>query len=128
MPSFGTKSSAKLKDCHPDLQEVLLEAIKYFDFTIVESYRSEEQQLEKYNEGLSRLKKGKHNVYPSLAVDIAPWPIDWQDTERFTYLAGHVMAVGKMKGVNLRWGNDWDMDTQTKDTNFRDYPHIEIML
>lgn len=128
MPKFGTKSAKKLADCHEDLQEILNEAIKYFDFTIIESYRSEEKQLKAYNEGRSQLKKGKHNVYPSIAVDIAPWPVDWQDTERFTYLAGHVMAIAKMNGKKIRWGNDWDMDTQTKDTNFRDYPHFELML
>ena len=29
-------------------------------------------------------------------------------------------------GLKIRWGGDWDMDTQVKDNNFDDLPHFEI--
>jgi hypothetical protein len=29
-------------------------------------------------------------------------------------------------GIKIRWGGDWDMDTETKDNNFDDLVHFEI--
>ena len=39
-------------------------------------------------EGRSKLSwlESKHNCEPSRAVDIAPYPIDWDDRERFSHL------------------------------------------
>jgi len=73
-----------------------------------------------YNSGRSKVKwpDGKHNRSPSMAVDAAPYPIDWQDRERFYYFAGYVMGVADMlhaEGLithRLRYGGDWDRDAQ----------------
>jgi len=64
---------------------------------------------------------------PSLAVDVAPYPIDWNDRERFCYFAGYVKGIAKSLGTELRWGGDWDRDTQVKDNNFDDLPHFELV-
>jgi len=29
-------------------------------------------------------------------------------------------------GMKIRWGGDWDMDTQTKDNKFDDLVHFEL--
>jgi len=29
-------------------------------------------------------------------------------------------------GLKIRWGGDWDMDTQTKDNKFDDLVHFEL--
>jgi hypothetical protein len=29
--------------------------------------------------------------------------------------------------VKLRWGGDWDSDKDTKDQNFNDLPHFELI-
>ena len=36
------------------------------------------------------------------------------------------MDVAKSMGITLRWGGDWDMDTQVKDNKFDDLVHFEI--
>jgi peptidoglycan L-alanyl-D-glutamate endopeptidase CwlK len=126
MPSFSQHSEAQLATLEKDLADVLREAIKIFDFTVLEGYRSRERQERLFNEGKSKLKRGKHNRSPSYAVDIAPYPVDWHDTERFVYLAGYIMAVAAILKVPLRWGGDWDRDTVTADERFRDYGHFEL--
>ena len=32
-----------------------------------------------------------------------------------------------MKGIPLRWGGDWDVDTELKDNDFDDLPHFELL-
>jgi len=101
------------------------------DFTILEGYRGEEKQNEAFDTGRSQLRypESKHNTFPCLAVDIAPYPIDWQDTERFVLLAGVIKAVAHSLEVSdlIRWGGDWDRDGQMTDETFRDYPHFELV-
>lgn len=63
---------------------------------------------------------------PSNAVDIAPYPIDWNDRERFTYLAGHVKMAAHMLGIKVTWGGDWNNNNEVKDNNFDDLPHFEL--
>ena len=86
------------------------------------------KQDEAYNKGNSKVKfpNGKHNKSPSVAVDVAPYPINWRDRDRFHYFAGYVLGIASQMGIKIRWGGDWDMDTQTKDNNFDDLVHFEI--
>ena len=80
MPQFGRRSKEQLSSCHADLQKLFNEVIKHYDCTILEGHRSNEDQLKAFNAGKSRIKSGgKHNQLPSLAADVAPWPIDWSD-------------------------------------------------
>lgn len=120
---------------HPDLQRVLTEAIKYFDFSILEGFRDEEAQNRAYAKGLSKVRwpLGKHNSNPSHAVDIAPYPIDWSDerkaTERFVLLAGVILCLAAQMNITIRWGGDWNRNNDTRDEKgFRDYPHFELVL
>lgn len=128
MPSFSQTSKDRLATCDARLQKVFNEVIKHFDCTILEGHRGEEAQNEAYASGHSKLKypKGKHNATPSKAVDVAPWPVDWSDTKRFYYFAGFVMGIAKSMGIKLRFGGDWDRDTQLKDNKFNDLVHWEI--
>ena len=128
MPRFSKKSLSKLETCDKRLQDLFLRVVKKFDCTIIEGHRSKNRQNKLFDEGKSKLKypKGKHNAIPSKAVDVAPYPIDWNDRERFTYFAGYVLGIAYQMGLKIRWGGDWDMDTQVKDNNFDDLPHFEI--
>ena len=130
MPAFGRSSREKLNTCDPFLIEIMEEAIKVMDFTVLEGIRGREDQEKAFREGRSKAKYGesKHNSFPSRAIDIAPWPIDWEDAEAFVLLAGVVMAVAHRLGYGdlVRWGGDWDSDRRTKDERFRDYPHYEL--
>lgn len=125
---FSSLSLSRLHTCHPDLQEVLNEAIKYIDFSVIEGHRNKERQDVAFAEGKSKLKwpHSMHNTLPSMAVDIAPYPIDWNDRERFYWLAGHIMAIAASKGIHLRYGGDWDGDGDIKDNRFQDLVHFEL--
>ena len=135
MYKFGSSSERQIATLHPDLQKVLREAIKYFDFTVLEGYRNEADQNAAYAKGFSKVRypNGKHNKKPSLAVDCAPHPIDWSSNqkaiERFLLMHGVFMVVAQQLGVKLRHGIDWNMNGDTRDEGgFRDYPHIELRL
>ena len=68
-----------------------------------------------------------------MAVDVAPYPIDWHDQRRFDYFAGHVMATAKLLHYEgfmrhrVRWGGDWNNDGQLRDNEFNDLVHFELM-
>lgn len=129
MPKFGSKSKKKLENVDPRLVKVLEDVIEWGpDFTILCGHRGEEAQNNAVEEGRSKVEwpNSKHNSKPSIAVDIAPYPIDWKDVKRFQILAGLVIATGKKHGLNLRWGGDWDGDWDYKDQSFHDLPHFEI--
>lgn len=129
MPSFGKASEERLATCDPRLQSVLREAIKHRDFTILCGFRDEAAQNDAVAKGNSKTPwpNSKHNRQPSLAVDIAPYPIDWTDTGSFSYLAGYIVRIGDELGVKLRWGGDWNQNGKTKDEKFLDMPHIELV-
>ena len=128
MPRFGNRSINRLKTCDSKLQELFYQVVNHFDCCILEGHRGEERQSKAYNDGKSKVQypDGKHNQYPSVAVDVAPYPIDWSDRDRFHYFGGFVLGVAKQMGMKIRWGGDWDMDTQTKDNKFDDLVHFEL--
>jgi len=129
MPGYSERSKDRLLTCDPKLQVVFSEVIKHFDHAILEGHRGRDSQNEKYRQGLSRLKwpKSKHNSEPSAAVDAAPYPIDWEDRERFHFFAGFVKGIAAGIGIEIRWGGDWDSDTEVKDNRFDDLPHFELV-
>tara|TARA_R110002051_G_scaffold324738_1_gene423377 strand:+ start:745 stop:1140 length:396 start_codon:yes stop_codon:yes gene_type:complete len=128
MPRFGKRSRSRLKTCDTRLQDLFNEVIKHFDCSVIQGHRGKEDQNKAFKEGKSKLKypNGNHNATPSRAVDVAPYPINWNDRERFTYFAGYVVGIALQMGLKIRWGGDWDMDTQVKDNNFDDLPHFEL--
>ena len=60
------------------------------------------------------------------AVDVAPYPVDWEDRERFHYMGGMLRGIGHQMGLKIRWGGDWDSDGEIKDNSFDDLVHVEI--
>jgi peptidoglycan L-alanyl-D-glutamate endopeptidase CwlK len=129
MPSFSKLSLSKLATCDERLQRVFTEVIKYFDCTVVCGFRGEEEQNEAFRTGKSQKKwpNGEHNKTPSMAVDVVPFPINWNDPKQMIYFAGFVVGIAAQMGIKIRWGGDWDSDRDLKDQNFNDYPHFEIV-
>ena len=60
-------------------------------------------------------------------VDVVAYPIDWNDRERQTLFAGYVLGLAKSMGITLRWGGDWDRDTDVQDNKFDDLMHFELV-
>lgn len=130
MPSFSKASRKRLETCHPDLQRLMNEVVKHWDCTVLEGHRTEHRQNEMVRTGTSQLKwpLSKHNKTPSEAVDVAPYPIDWQDIERFRAFGGFVLGVAAMLEIPIRWGGDWNGNRDFKDQKFHDLPHFELLL
>lgn len=129
MPHFSEESLANLSTCHPLLQQVFHEVIRNFDCSVLEGHRDKARQNQMEEEGKSQVRwpEGKHNTVPSLAVDVCPYPVVWDDRERQTLFAGYVLATAKAMAINLRWGGDWDRDTEVRDNSFDDLVHFEIV-
>lgn len=130
MPSFGPESEKQLATCHPDIQRVLRESIKHVNFSVTCGHRGQEAQDKAFAEGKSKLKwpQGKHNKQPAQAVDVAPYPLDWNDGEAFTFLNGFICGVAASMGVNWRSGVIWDGPIKVKGIGFCDRPHVEIRI
>jgi peptidoglycan L-alanyl-D-glutamate endopeptidase CwlK len=75
----------------------------------------------------TRWPTSKHNAVPSLAVDLVPCPVDWKDRERFILLAGIVIGIAWKLGIPVRWGGDWDGDSNIAEHSFQDLPHFELI-
>ncbi len=136
---LSDSSRQRLLQCDKQLQDIVLELIKYLDITILPhgGFRDYHTQQMLFEAGKSKVKypDSKHNKMPSLAVDMAPYPIDWGEGDtpkwkaygRFYYMAGQVQMIARHKGINIRWGGDWDGDNDFGDQNFNDLPHFEII-
>ena len=129
MPRFGKRSKERLSSCHEDLQDLFNEVIKHVDCSVLEGHRSAERQDKLFDEGKTKVKypKGRHNASPSNAVDVVPYPIDWDDRERFHLFAGFVLGIAYSMDISLRWGGDWNQNFEVDDNQFDDFPHFELI-
>ena len=129
MYKFSEKSKAKLATCDARLQELFNQVIKYYDCSVLEGHRSDKRQEELFRQGKSKLRAGqsKHNKNPSLAIDVAPYPIDWNDKNKFYHFVGYVKATADQLNIKIRCGADWDNDNDLNDQTFFDLPHFELV-
>jgi peptidoglycan L-alanyl-D-glutamate endopeptidase CwlK len=58
--------------------------------------------------GVSWTMKSRHLTYPSQAVDIAPYPLDWGNIDRFKEMAAVVFKCAALENVELEWGGNWE--------------------
>ena len=82
------------------------------DMTVLEGARSKAQQLENIRKGVSKTLNSRHLDRPSRAVDVAPYPVDWDDEGRFKKLAPYIKQASNDLGLPIHWGFDlwgWDM-------------------
>lgn len=114
------------------------------DFTVLEGVRTREQMMANYGKGrtagqiakfgipaqyakptaakvtwLNNPFMSNHRAQPGggRAVDLAPWPIDWNDLGRFRKIAALMKRAAEIEGVEISSGADW----KTKD-----WPHHEL--
>jgi peptidoglycan LD-endopeptidase CwlK len=135
MPIFSEKSIQILSQAHSDLQVIFNEVIKFVDCTIIESYRDRDAQEKAVREGKSQVHFpfGAHNLMPSLAVDVSPYPLRWDDKKRFYVFWGSVKIITRKlldeKRVThgLRWGGDWKGSDTYNTQQFDDLDHFELV-
>lgn len=128
MPKYSKRSLDKLNTCHKDLIKLFETVIECYDCSILEGHRSNEKQEQLFHEGRSKVRAGKskHNSLPSQGIDVAPYPIDWNNTKRFYHFAGYVKGIADSLNIRIRWGGDWDGDNDLDDQSFMDLVHFEI--
>ncbi len=130
---FSKSSREKLQTCDERLQRIARRAIMLVDFTVICGVRSKDEQNILFAEGKTKVKwpNSKHNVESpeelSKAFDLAPYPIDWKDKDRFYFLAGVIKGTAAQLGIKIRWGGDWDSDNDFDDQNFNDLVHFELV-
>lgn len=122
---LGKESALKLATCHPDLRRLINSVAQGIDegdlayagvrdMTVLCGYRGKEAQDKAVKDGTSKKPwpTSAHNMVPSNAVDIAPYPIDWNDVKAFDVLHAYVAGVAHAMGLKLH-DIGWDR------------PHIE---
>jgi len=119
MASFGKESRGKLNTVDPKLQRLFEEVVKEFDCTILEGKRTMERQQELYNSIPPRTKTMNSKHLTGKAVDVMPYPVDWNDRERLEKFALHVYHIAMLQGVRVRWGGTFK--------GFYDGPHWELI-
>ncbi len=126
MPVLSDVSKSRLNTCHPDIVAVCQALIQQYDFAVLCGHRGRTEQNKAFAAGTSRLAypQSAHNKTPSHAVDIAPYPIDWENRARFREMWHRFDAIAKLLRARgeieseFEWGGEWHA--------LPDYPHIEI--
>jgi len=129
MSSFSQYSLDNLETCHEDLQALFRKVVRYFDCRVICGHRTTAEQQALYAKGRTApgqivtycdgiVKKSRHQTFPSIAVDVVPYPVDWDNVERFYELAGFVQAVAIGMGIDVKWGGHF--------RSLRDLPHWEV--
>ena len=154
MASFGTSSQKKLNTCEPKIRLICNEAIKYIDFSVITGHRTKEKQNALYPK-FTKLKwpNGKHNKFPSKAIDVAPYiqpygtifgnpneivhmmeltDVSEAEAKAFVWksyarLIGIMEGIALCNNINIRVGIDWDGDFDMLDQTFHDLGHWEIL-
>ena len=126
---WGPRSKAARATCSPNLQRLADNCLLHWNCSVLEGHRGEADQNLHFNAVPQRSKvkfpDSKHNAFPSKAIHLAPYPLDWEDLETWTKFGFYVLGVADSLGIKIRWGRDWDRDGDLTDQTFNDYAHFE---
>lgn len=133
---LGPTSLKRLAGVHPNLVMVVHRALELsaVDFAVLEGVRTLTRQRELYAKGrtargpkVTWTMKSKHLT--GHAVDLVPWPVDWEGPARypkFDAISRAMFAAASDLGVVIRWGADWDGDGNSRERGENDSPHWEL--
>ena len=149
--NLSQRSLDKLVGVDEHLQRVVKRAIQISkqDFMVLEGIRTREQCMINYGKGRTVAQcvaKGVPAQYANpraakvtwlnnpfaskhvtgKAVDLVPYPVDWNDLKKFDLIAQAMLQAAKELGVPVRWGADWDDDGKPRERGESDSPHFEI--
>ena len=116
--SLGERSLKNLQGVHKDLVKVVERAIKITeqDFTVIEGVRTLERQKKLLADGFTKTLNSRHLT--GHAVDLCPYPIDWNDHSKFETISKAMKQAAEELGVAIVWGGDWSRGW--------DKPHYEL--
>jgi len=100
---------------------VLDEAIQNYDFAVIWGYRNREEQERAFLSGNSKARFGqsRHNVMPSRAFDVIPYPKGFKASDaEFYFLATIIMAAAIRVNVQIKWGGHF--------RSIKDLAHFEL--
>jgi len=133
-------SLSRRSTSHILLQQLFDEVLKKVDCRYECGHRNEAEQNRSYDLGLSKVQwpDSKHNLLPSLAADVIPFPVIWPEVKdgikkysldlgRLYMFVGYVKGIAYKLGIPVRAGADWDSDFQISDQTFHDLPHWELV-
>jgi len=120
MPKLSAASQARLDGAHPLLRKLFAKVGEQTNIAVLDSQRGRAAQERAFALGHSRAHFGQsaHNWAPAVALDVVPYPIDWNNLQRFRNLAAIVKAEAKQMGIPIAWGGDWK--------KLLDMPHYEL--
>lgn len=125
--SWGKTSLDNLSQAHTVLQALANKALEISnqDMKVICGYRNEADQNKAYAEGKSKLMwpKSLHNSHPSLAIDVVPLPLNWNDTIAFKEMVVTFKMAWNLLDKSLT--NGWALECGAE-FSFRDYPHFQI--
>ena len=149
--NLSQKSLGRLNGVNERLQRVVKRAIELSkqDFMVLEGVRTRQQCMTNYGKGrtiaqcvakgvpaqYANPKAAKvtwlNNPFASKhvsgkAVDLVPYPVDWNDLKKFDAIAQAMLQAAKELNVSIRWGADWDADGKSRERGESDSPHFEI--
>ena len=149
--NLSQKSLDRMNGVDERLQRVVKLAIQLSkqDFMVLEGVRSREQCMVNYGKGrtiaqcvakdvpaqYANPKAAKvtwlNNPFSSKhcygkAVDLVPYPIDWNTPSKFDEIAKAMFQAAKQLGVSIRWGADWNSNGRPREKGETDSPHFEI--
>jgi len=129
MYEYSERSLKNLESCDRHIKFIMLEVIKRVDCYIIWGHRGQEEQDIAFHSGYSKLKypDSKHNVYPSQAIDVIPYPSGWDKERNFYFLAGQIFAIAYIFNIDLRWGGDFNCDRNFYNDRWLDLGHFEIV-
>jgi peptidoglycan L-alanyl-D-glutamate endopeptidase CwlK len=137
--SLSERSLKNLEGVHPKLVAVVKEAIQITtqDFMVIEGVRTQARQDELWAQGRTKpgpvvtwvkevASHGVHKDGYGYAVDLCPYPVDWNDLSKFDAIAKAMFQAGANLDVLLRWGADWNRNGKPRERGESDSPHFEL--
>lgn len=117
---FGERSKGVRDSLCPQLVHVVNLVADVMNVALTSGHRGREEQTQLHIDGYGiAWPRSYHNHYPSEAVDIAPYPVDYDDLTRFYELMGIVQGICIAHGYKVTCGGHWKR---------RDFPHFQVEL
>lgn len=126
---LSNRSLSRLNGVHPDLVKVVKRAIEIteHDFSVAEGVRSKAQAEANAAKGTG-IANSLHIPQSdgfAHAVDLHPYPLDWNNLKSFKTVADAVFKAADELGVLIQWGADWNNNGVVGERSEWDYPHFQ---